>query len=954
MSKKRILAMLLGAALALTVVMSVMPSLSFKAEAKTDITVPARNPAILADVGEKIDFADYSVEIGAAVVPASSLTWSRDGAQVTNFTPDKKGVTKFVAKSGSSEKTVYVVAKESSESEYVLYENDFSCTKQDLLDEGWVFFHTDKKYTETSATVSDSQLHLGSKSDGYARAILPTFIGDFSGYAVEAVATQTDCTDGARWCSIVYHCKDNVKDGNNWYYPYYHMCVRNNTTSNTIEFAERTTSDAWNVITTVSKKMTMVQPHTLRIECYDNVVQYLFDNENVFITSNAGAHDTGYAGLTSNYGVANFDNVKVTLLLEKPERPPEKPQLIDTSVNRTESNILNYVSNHAYVKFEELSSKKADLTGSSRPVAVLVGQKDGGMTKDEIESILKQCADANMIPEFRMTAKTEVDALNSALQSSGVPEAVVVGNAEIVKYARTKDKTAIRGVLDKTDLKSVRSVFDLYIEAAGAYAQAVLLPDYLATKQNVAELQEYELAVWAFQENPETDTELAWLLTSGANAVVSGNWAGINEAQKTLIKETNAVTRTPVWTAHRGNFVTYPENSLSAYRSALENGADCIETDVYLTKDGEVVILHDGTLDRTSNGTGNVANLTLAEIQKFKLKNTNGTLSDETFPTFRELLELCKGKDIKILCEIKSGEANLTKKTSDLIKEFKMEKQVVYISFNATQLLNAKKYMDVTTGYLLSAPDGIDPSDTVGTLNSYYKQQNNCLNYHSTMAINFGNITPEFLRDANDRGVTLWSWTYDSGTASSVCANFLAGMNGMTTNKIAYLNNTVKTLLPNQNRIHLRSNGTASLTVSAETYLRKKMDVTKDTKTNVMILDNDGVISYENGKITALKDGTASIMFSYQTNLPNGSKYTLYTQPVLVYVNVADPHQEFALGDVNGDGKVNASDYQLLKRIILKTAEATDDIRGRCDITGDGSVRSNDYLMLKRIVLKTI
>ncbi|MBQ3935306.1 MAG: hypothetical protein II715_05745, partial [Clostridia bacterium] len=332
MSKKRILAMLLGAALALTVVMSVMPSLSFKAEAKTDITVPARNPAILADVGEKIDFADYSVEIGAAVVPASSLTWSRDGAQVTNFTPDKKGVTKFVVKSGSSEKTVYVVAKESSESEYVLYENDFSGTKTDLDNEGWVFL------SQTTVTVSDGWLHLGTKAQGYARAILPAFIGDFSGYAVEAVATQTDCTDGARWCSIVYH----IQNANGKYYPYYHMCVRNNTTSNTIEFAERTTSDAWNVITTVSKKMTMAQPHTLKIECYDNVVQYLFDNENVFFTSNAGAHDTGYAGLTSNYGVANFDNVKVTLLLEKPERPPEKPQLIDTSANRTESNILNY------------------------------------------------------------------------------------------------------------------------------------------------------------------------------------------------------------------------------------------------------------------------------------------------------------------------------------------------------------------------------------------------------------------------------------------------------------------------------------------------------------------------------------------------------------------------------------------------------------------------------------
>lgn len=62
---------------------------------------------------------------------------------------------------------------------------------------------------------------------------------------------------------------------------------------------------------------------------------------------------------------------------------------------------------------------------------------------------------------------------------------------------------------------------------------------------------------------------------------------------------------------------------------------------------------------------------------------------------------------------------------------------------------------------------------------------------------------------------------------------------------------------------------------------------------------------------------------------------------------------EFQKGDINGDGRVNAQDYMLLKRIILKTTEASDDVRARCDITGDGKLQATDYMLLKRMVLRT-
>ncbi len=68
---------------------------------------------------------------------------------------------------------------------------------------------------------------------------------------------------------------------------------------------------------------------------------------------------------------------------------------------------------------------------------------------------------------------------------------------------------------------------------------------------------------------------------------------------------------------HRGNSCDFPENTLPSFQSAIDIGVDVIETDVHLTKDGHFVILHDDFLERTTNGTGKVSNLTLSEIQRF-------------------------------------------------------------------------------------------------------------------------------------------------------------------------------------------------------------------------------------------------------------------------------------------------------------------------------------------------
>ena len=100
-----------------------------------------------------------------------------------------------------------------------------------------------------------------------------------------------------------------------------------------------------------------------------------------------------------------------------------------------------------------------------------------------------------------------------------------------------------------------------------------------------------------------------------------------------------------VWVvAHRADYVFAPENSIEALNNAIFFGADIIETDIRLTKDGHIVIMHDYTVDRTTNGSGYVAALTLKEIKNLKLKTNWGGSTNYKVPTLEEYIIAAKGK----------------------------------------------------------------------------------------------------------------------------------------------------------------------------------------------------------------------------------------------------------------------------------------------------------------------
>jgi glycerophosphoryl diester phosphodiesterase len=112
----------------------------------------------------------------------------------------------------------------------------------------------------------------------------------------------------------------------------------------------------------------------------------------------------------------------------------------------------------------------------------------------------------------------------------------------------------------------------------------------------------------------------------------------------------------PLFAAHRGGAALWPENSLLAFRNALALGADFLELDVHLSRDGEVMVIHDATLDRTTDGSGPVRERTAAELRALHLKDGGGAPTAEPVPTLDEVVALAAAGQRQMLLEIKTDD----------------------------------------------------------------------------------------------------------------------------------------------------------------------------------------------------------------------------------------------------------------------------------------------------------
>lgn len=148
-----------------------------------------------------------------------------------------------------------------------------------------------------------------------------------------------------------------------------------------------------------------------------------------------------------------------------------------------------------------------------------------------------------------------------------------------------------------------------------------------------------------------------------------------------------------VW-GHRGASGYKPENTLSAFQEAVNQKADGVELDIQLTKDGEIVVIHDETVNRTTNGIGFVKDFTLSEIQALNANVTHPEVEEEHIPTMKEVFELLKPTNLTINIELKTGifdYEGIEEKIVALTQEEGFENRVLYSSFNHYSILRIQE-----------------------------------------------------------------------------------------------------------------------------------------------------------------------------------------------------------------------------------------------------------------------
>ena len=229
------------------------------------------------------------------------------------------------------------------------------------------------------------------------------------------------------------------------------------------------------------------------------------------------------------------------------------------------------------------------------------------------------------------------------------------------------------------------------------------------------------------------------------------------------------LTKTKI-TAHRGFSKVAPENTMYAFEAALDSGADYIELDVQLTKDAQLVVFHDKTIERTTDGHGKISDYTYEELQKFSAGSwfgKTGEFSDAKIVLFSDVVEKF-GDDINFNIEIKDvGNVKLAaEKTAEIIEEYGIENSCYVTSFS----YNALKYVKKANPHIKT---GIIAN--VATTIAFTK-----LKYIDALSMNYIFVNHTVVNNAHQNGKRIFVWTVD--TKSDIEKMIALGVDNIITN----------------------------------------------------------------------------------------------------------------------------------------------------------------------------
>jgi len=211
---------------------------------------------------------------------------------------------------------------------------------------------------------------------------------------------------------------------------------------------------------------------------------------------------------------------------------------------------------------------------------------------------------------------------------------------------------------------------------------------------------------------------------------------------------------------HRGAAGVLPENTLAGFRYAVELGVDYVECDVHLTRDGHLVVMHDATVDRTTNGSGRIGELDFAAIRALDAGK------GETVPTLDEVLATVQGK-VGLLCELKG--AGVEDAAVDAVVARGMSSEVIFTCFHLERLAKVKARGEhLRIGAIFSDPtdEDISRASDLGVVG---------------IGVHYRSLNLRTVERVLNAGIDLRAWNPD--TLREQLAMIALGVNGVCTNR---------------------------------------------------------------------------------------------------------------------------------------------------------------------------
>lgn len=741
------------------------------------------------------------------------------------------------------------------------------------LPSDWLLYD---KSAKSQTTVSNNNRSVSITHSGYVAAanyygalyqINPNSLNEVGDFTLQMKFTVLSYEDMDRWFGIMYHTKLDESNNLTGYMMNYR--VRGKSAQSTISMSSGAATFADSLIKdNAGNALNDNAVHTLKIVCEGSKVSHYMD-ENLIITYDYKNYSNGLSKVHTNGGFAlivNKMNLKVTSLTINGEITKEKE--IDNFITVTydqEDGLVGEIS--AAIKATSKEKLQSLVKGDVKPATAILYIDENMNVCDEnnnslnisLKDVYLDYLYQRIIPAvYIKNNKIAEKFITYYKENINILDAFVVSDdPNIVKIVR-EELYYIRGIIDYSNKNISKSDWkDIVATSNSSFANVIILNPNDASYEAIRWIQARFKTVWIDNDEMST-TDVYEQVANGVYGIICDNFEFVYSTISNIKEDVYAMNRVPYNIAHRGLCFTYAENSLEGYIASYENGASHIEIDIRLTKDNQIIVMHDATIDRTTNGTGEVKNMTLTEIKKHKIdtyyERTPITDSSKytTIPSLDQVFNEFQNKDIVLVVEIKSYEEELVKELKRLIDAYDMADNVVVITFSAEQLVNMKNILpEIPTASLTSVEESVfaNTLTMMATSNCGYDGH-------------YGTSTPSYIRKLAVRGYSTWFWTYQR--EENIWVGMYSGTLGITNNEANEIADYAVRIVFENDVLVSKDNSYSNVTGTIQKY---------DSRFN----ENKTVSIAQKEEF----DGYAYVIYKYMYN--NGNRYyVVYSDKVLV------------------------------------------------------------------------